>query len=145
MKITFKFGSFIQSNFCLFRQFVLSIVSIKLLSFIFEISQNYIIVFLTVIGRKHVRKIGQFFTCKHKINKSYAKVPTYYWIVCLYSKNVRFHVFIFNKFFNLFENIFNTKTIAINNFILVTKQSNPMCAYTCIFIKVYYVCPILYF
>ena len=37
------------------------------------------------------------------------------------------------------------KTIEINNFISVTKQSNPICAYICIFVKVYYVRPFLYF
>ena len=44
------------------------------------------------------------------------KVPTHYWIVCLYSKNVSYYVFIPDKFFNLFRNMFTTKTIEINNF-----------------------------
>ena len=75
--------------------------------------------------RKQICIISQFFTCKHKINKSYAKVPTHYWIVFLYSKNISFYVFISDKFFNFFRNIFNTKTIKINNVIFCKiKQSN---------------------
>ena len=117
---------------------------ILLISFIFEITQNCIVIFLKVIRRKHARKISQFFTCKHKINESNAKVLTPYWIVCLYSKNVSYYVFILDKFFNLFRNMFSTKTIEINNFTSVRNSNNPMCAYICIVIKVYYVCPILY-
>ena len=126
-------------------KFVLSIASIELISFIFKITQNYIIIFLKILKRKQTSIISQFFTCKHKIIESNAKVPTHYWIVCLYSKNVSFDVFMSNKFFNLFRNMFNTKTIEINNFTFVTKQSNPVRTNICIFIKVYYVCPILYF
>ena len=101
--------------------------------------------FFKVIRRKQTSKISQFFTCKHKINESNAKLPTHYWIVCLYSKNVSFSVFIPNKLFNLFRNMFNTKTIEINNFISFTKQSNPMRTYVCILIKVYHISPTLYF
>ena len=39
----------------------------------------------------------------------------------LYSKNVGFDVFIRDKFFNFFKNIFNTKTIEIKNFTSFTK------------------------
>ena len=78
------------------------------------------------------------------MNESNAKVPTHYCIVCLYSKNVSFDVFIPEKFFNFFRNILCTKTIKVNNFTPVTKQSNSMCTYVCIFIKIYYVNPILF-
>ena len=67
-----------------------------------------------VIRRKHVCKICQIFACKHKTN---AKVPTHYWNVFLYSKNVSFYVFIETLF------MLNTKTIEINNFISFTKKS----------------------
>ena len=50
-----------------------------------------------------------------------------------------------NKFFNFFRNIFNTEANVINNFTFVTKKSNPMCAYVCMFINIYYIRPILYF
>ena len=101
--------------------------------------------FFKVIGRKQTSKISKLFPCKHKINESNAKVPTHYWIFCLYSKNVSFYVFIPDKFFNFFRKVFNTITIKINNFTSLTKQSNPVCTYVCVFIKVYYLCPILYF
>ena len=121
------------------QKFCLSILSI------FEITQNYMVIFLKIMRRKQISKISQFFTCKHKINESNAKVPTHYWIVCLYSKNVSFYVFIPDKIFNFFSNMFSTKIIKTNNFTSVTKQSNPMCAYVRIFIKIYYVSPIPYF
>ena len=61
------------------------------------------------------------------------------------TRNVSFDVFILDTFFNFFRNMFNAEAIKINNFILFTKQSNPMCTYVCIFVKVYYISPILYF
>ena len=42
-------------------------------------------------------------------------------IVCLYSKNVSFYVFITNKLFNFLRNTFNNEAIEINNFTSVTK------------------------
>ena len=112
--------------------------------FIFEITQNYAVTFFKSRRRKQTSKIGQFFTCKHKMNESNAKVHTHYCIVCLYSKNVSFDVFIPEKFFNFFRNMLCTKTIKVNNFTPVTKQSNSMCTYVYIFIKIYYVNPILF-
>ena len=44
-------------------KFVLSIASIEFLSLIFEIRQNYIIVFLKIMWWKRVCIISQFFTC----------------------------------------------------------------------------------
>ena len=98
--------------------FVLSIALIELLLFVFEIRQNYTIIVLKVMWRKQTSVISQLFTCQHKINKSNAKVTTHYQIICLYSKNFSFYVFIPNKFCSFFRNILNTKTIKIN------KQSN---------------------
>ena len=61
-------------------------------------------------------KAINFFTCKHKINESNAKVTAHYWIVW-------FYVFIPNKFFIFFRNMFNTKTIEINKFIFITNKA----------------------
>ena len=68
---------------------------------------NYSIIFLKVIRREQACKISQTFSCKHVANKSNA-------IVCLYSKYVCFDVFMPNKFFDFFRNMFNTKTIKVN-------------------------------
>ena len=84
-------------------------------------AQNYIVILFKVIGRKHARKISQLFTCKHKVNEFNARVPTYHRIVFLYSKNVTYYVFVPDKFFNFFRNMFNTKTIEIKNFTSATK------------------------
>ena len=97
--------------------FVLSI------SCIFKIRKNYLIILIKIMRRKQICKINQFFTCKHEINASYAKVPTHYWIVCLYSNNIGFYIFISNKFFNFFRNIFNTAAIEINNFIFLQNKA----------------------
>ena len=81
------------------RNFVRSDKFVLLISSVFEITQNHIVIVFKVIGRKHVCKISQFFTGLHKINESNAKVLTDYCIVCLYSKNVSYYVFIPDKFF----------------------------------------------
>ena len=109
MKIILNLSYFSSLNFVWSVKFVLSI------SFIFEISKNYMIVLLKVMSRKHVSKISKIFTCKHKINESSAEIPTHYWIVWLYSKNVYFYVFIHDKYFNFFRNMFNTKTFLLQN------------------------------
>ena len=125
-------------------KFVLSI-SMELHSFSFKITHNYAVIFFKVIRRKQDCKISQFFTCKHKINESNAKVAAYYWIVCLYLKNVWHDLFMPDKFYNFFRNILNTKTIKINDLLFVTKENNTVCTNICIFIKVYYISPIFYF
>ena len=122
-----------------------SIASIELFLFIFEITQGYIVIFFKIIRGKQTSKINQSFACKHKINESNAEVSTHYWIVWLNSKNVCFYVFMPNKFFNFFRKMIKSKTVKINNFNISAIQSNPMCTNICIFIKVYYICPILYF
>ena len=88
-------------------------------------------------GEKKTSKISQFFTCKHKMNESNTKVPTHYWIVCLYSKNVNYYVFTPDKFFYFFRNLFNIKTIEITILLLLQKkaiQCVPTCAYSSRFI-----------
>ena len=44
----------------------------------FEITQDYIIIFLEIIRRKQTSKINQTYTSKHKINESNTKVSTHY-------------------------------------------------------------------
>ena len=124
--------------------FIWSAKFVLWIPFIFEITQKITVIFFKVMRRKHARKVIQSFACKHKINESYAKVPTHYWIVWFHSKNVSFYVFIPDKFFNLFRNLFNNKTIKINNFTFSTKSINPVCTNICIFIKIYDIRPILY-
>ena len=83
------------------RNFVCSVKFILLTSFIFEITQIDTIIILKDKRRKHARKTTQFFTCNHKINESNAKVPTHYWVICLYSKNVWYDIFMSDKAFNM--------------------------------------------
>ena len=100
-------------------KFVLSIL------FIFEIAQNYTVIFFEVIKRKHACKINHLLPA-NKIKKSDAKVSTHYWIVWLYSKSVSCYVFISDKFFNFFWNMLHTKTIEINClYFYKIKQSFP--------------------
>ena len=94
---------------------------ILLISFIFKITQKYIIILFKVIGRKQTSKISQFFAGKLKINESNANAPTHYWIVCLYSKNVSFYVGIPEKFFKFFRSMFTTNAIEINTFTSAAK------------------------
>ena len=127
------------------QNFVLSIAAIELFSFIFEIRQNYTIILLKIIWRKKICIFSQSFSFKHKINKSNTEVSTHYWIVCLYSKNVCFNVFIVNKCFNFFRNMFYPKRIKISNIIIIHMQSNLMSSNIRVLIKIYFICPILYF
>ena len=83
--------------------------------------------------------------CKHKINKSSTKISAHYWIICLYSKNICFYVFITNKCSNLFWNMFYSERIKISKIIILLKQCNPMGSNIRVLIKIYYTCPILYF
>ena len=112
---------------------------------IFKITKNYIILFFKIIRKKQLSKINLSFACEHNVNESYGKVTTHYGIVCLNSKYVCFFVFMSNKFFNFFRSMLNSKIIEINNFIVFTILSNPMCTNICIFVKIYYICSILYF
>ena len=133
-------------NFVLSLRLDVLVAWTKLTLFIFKkMTEDYIVVFFKILKIKQTSKINQSFTCKHKINESNVKVSTHYWIVWLYSKYVGFYVFMPNKFLNFFRNMLNNKNLKINNFTLFTKQSNPICANICIFIKVYYIYPILIF
>ena len=120
----------------------MSIALIELISFLFKIRQNYSIIFLKIMWRKQIIIFSQSFSFKHKVNKSNKEVSAHYWIVCLCSKNICFDVFIFNKCFNLFRNVFYSETIKISNIIIIHMQSNPMSSNIRILIKIYYKCPI---
>ena len=80
------------------------------------------VIVIKIMRSKQTGKIIKFFTCYHKINESNAKVATHYWSLCLYSKNISFYIFVRNTFFNFFSNMFNSKTIKINNFTSVAKK-----------------------
>ena len=110
-----------------------------------KIVQNYIIIFLNSIWWKKICKFSTIFSCKHKINKSNTNISALYWIICLYSKNICFNIFIINKSFNLFRNMFYTKRMEISNIIIMNKQSNPMSSNNGVLINIYYISPILYF
>ena len=59
--------------------------------------------------------------------------------------NICFYVFIIDKCSNLFWNIFYSKRIKISNVIILCIQSNPMSSNIGVLIKIYYICPMLYF
>ena len=130
-------------------------MSIELHSFIFKIRQNYIIILLEVFGEKKICIFYQSFSFEQKVNKSNTEISTHYWIVCLYSKNICFNVFILrsrgvqrttiNKWFNFFRNMCYSKKIKISDIIIIHMQSNPMSSNIRILIKIYYIFPILYF
>ena len=124
--------------------FVWSIKFVLSISSILELTQNYTVIFFKAMRRKHTSNISRFFTCKHKISESNAKTSTHYWIVCLYSKNVWYDVFMSDKFLNFFRNMFNTKTTKINGLFFVTKQSNPVYASIFIFVQINHVTNIFY-
>ena len=134
-------------NFVWLVKFVLSIVSVELLSLIFTIFENYTVIFFffLIIRRKETSIIIQSFTWKHKINEFNAEVSIHYWIVSLYSKYVCFYVFMLSNFLNLFGNMLNSKTVKVNNFSFSTKESNPMCTSISMFINVFYINSILFF
>ena len=93
------------------------------ISCIFKIRENYLIILMKIMRRKQSSTINQCFSCKNKIKESYAKVTTHYWIICLYTINACFYVFITNKLFNIFRNMLNTKAIKINNFIFLQNKA----------------------
>ena len=55
------------------------------------------------------------------------------------------NVFVSSDCLNLFRNVFNSKTVKINSNFIRDIQSNPMSSNICIFIKICYIYPILYF
>ena len=79
--------------------------------------------FSKLFGEKRFVYSVKSLSFKHKINKSNTKISTNYWIVCLYSKKVSFNVFIVNKHFNFFWNMFHTKRIEINDIVICTYKA----------------------
>ena len=106
---------------------------------------NYTINLFKVIWCKTISKVLLSLAWKQKINKSNTKVSTHYGIICLYSKNICYNYRFINKYFNFFWNMFNSKTIKTSNIIIQCMQSNPMSSNIRIRIKIYYICPVLYF
>ena len=134
---SFRFGYILCISWEL-RSTFLKNISHKVLS-------NYIIILFKNIWCKNIGKVCQSLGGKHKINKCNTKIYTHYWIICLYFKNICYNYRFINKYFDLFWNMFNSKTIKISNIIIQCIQSNPMSSNIRILIKIYYICPILYF
>ena len=65
----------------------------------------------TCVDNKFVK--CQIFAFEHKINKSNAKVSTDYSIIDLYSEDICYDIFVANKFFDFFWNVFNTQAINV--------------------------------
>ena len=131
-------GYNIYRNIYIYRNSSLYII--KLL----EIFQCYFLVSLKLIRRKQISKFCQSFIIQHKINKSFTKVSRHYSIICLYSENICDKNFISYNFLNLLRIIFNIKTFKICYFIIFNKYSSPMSSNIIIFIKIYYLCLIVY-
>ena len=74
-----------------------------------------------------------------------AKVPKHNGIVCLYSINICYDIFISYGFLNFFRSMFNSKTIKMSYISYIHIKSNPIISYQFVLIKIYYICPILYF
>ena len=116
-----------------------------------------------LFGEKKIYVFSQSFYFEHQINSLNTEISTHYWIVYLYSKNICFDVFILrsrgrrtvrsrgvqrttiDKCFNFFRNMFYSKRIKTNDIIIIHIQSNPMSFKIRILIKIFYICPILYF
>ena len=79
------------------------------------------------------------------MNKSNTKISTHYWIICLYSKNLFLYVFVTNKCFSFFWNMFYSERINLRYIIILYVQNNPMSSNIRVLSKIYYVWPILYF
>ena len=109
--------------------------------FIFKISQNYIVDFLKIIRQKQASIVNQDFACKHIVNKS---IQTYPHIIELFVCILNIFGCMFFKMSDFFRNMFNSKVIKINSIIIKQIQSNLMSTNIGIFIKIYYICPILY-
>ena len=117
-----------------------SITSTELPLFNLKITQDYIVVYCKLISETKLVKSIKVFPANIKpINP----VQRYPHIIELFAciRNMFVLMFYSNKFFNFFRNMFNSKTVEINNFNISTIQSNPMCASVWIFIKVYYIFP----
>ena len=129
--------------------FSVSFLHLKQYDFILNIAHKisyYIIIFLKLFGEKRFAYSVNVFRAGIKSIKP-KQISTHYWMICLYSGNICFNVFIVNKCFNFFSNLFYTKRIKINNIIIIIlhTQSNPMSSNIRILIEIYYISPILYF
>ena len=117
--------------------------------------------FLNLFGEKRFVNSVKVFPASIKSINPMQKKSAHYWIICLYSENICCYVFILqsitkwrtkgegqrtiDKWFNFFRNMFYTKRIEISNIIILHIQSNPMSSNIRVFIKIYYISPILYF
>ena len=72
------------------------------------------------------------------------EISTHYCIICLCSIDIWNNTSVSFEFLELFWNMFNTKTIKICFRIVPTTISNTLISNTIIFIKIYYICSILY-
>ena len=79
------------------------------------------------------------FTLQHIINKSNTEVSTHYWIICLYSLNICFHIFNAYKAFIFFWNIY----FKVGYIITIEIYSWSMSSYLFAMIKIYYKYPFL--
>ena len=77
-------------------------------------------------------------------NKPINPIQKYPHITCLYSRNIYYIYRFINKSFNIFWNMFNSKTIKKRIIIIQCMQNNPMSFNTRMLIKIYYIWPILY-
>ena len=66
-------------------------------------------------------KLVSFLIASIKSMNPMQKYPHITELFFWYSKNINYYIFIPDKFFSLFRNMLNTKTIEINNFTSVTK------------------------
>ena len=73
------------------------------------------------------------------------QIYPHYQIICLYSKNICFYVFITDKCSNLFWNLFYSERVKISNSIILYTQSNPMMLKDEAALKIHFVFMILPF
>ena len=89
--------------------------SIELLSFIFEIRQNYTIAFLKIIWQNKFVESVVFLPGTIKSINPIRKYPHSIESFSCTRKIFAFYVFVPNKFLNLLSSMFNTKIIKIND------------------------------
>ena len=100
--------------------------------------------FFKLFGQKRLVKSVKVFPASIKSINLMQKYPHSIESFACYSKNICFYVFITDKCFNFFRNMFYSKTIKISNIIILYIQSNPMRSNIRVLIKIYYVSPFLY-
>ena len=102
---------------------------------------KYLKNFLKIIRQKQASIVNQDFACKHIVNKS---IQTYPHIIELFVCILNIFGCMFFKMSDFFRNMFNSNVIKINSIIIKQIQSNLMSTNIGIFIKIYYICHILY-